>query len=84
MLREEAGKSTISLNSAAGHNLNTLLSLTDLEASIASDAKSRDDWNACLKWKSTRRYAAVQPSREFAQQFVAATRRICQWIKQRV
>ncbi len=76
----DGGRATPKLLGAEGHNLFLLVSLTDLELPLQSDFERKKDWGICLRWRSTWRYDPEPPRPEFAAEFVAAVRRVVEWI----
>ena len=72
------------IQGAKGHNLPLLLLLTDLEAGLNNAPDRRKDWAICLSWKSTWRYDPYPPTRQFAEDFVAAADRLYLWIERQL
>ena len=81
--RRNAGEHISNILGAEGHNLITLLSLTDLEARFTDDERKKD-WSLCVKWKSTWRYDPQPPKATDASQIVAAIERIYRWVEKQV
>lgn len=65
----------------AGHNLENLVSWTDLESQFDARSEIGRAWNICMRWSSTWRYSPKQPTIEDARQFVDAVDRVYRWVK---
>lgn len=72
------------LNTAAGHSLAFLISLTDIEKDLDTHISWKKDWGLCLKWKSTWRYNPQPISREDAREFIEAISRVYEWVRNRL
>ena len=79
--RRKSGEIIADIQGSAGHNLITLLLLTDLDIQIRTDKGAAKDWAICLKWSSSWRYDPSEPEREQAEAFVSAVRRFHHWVK---
>lgn len=82
--RRAAGEGIPNVLGAEGHRLPLLLSLTDLEAILATDHQRQRDWGICSKWKVSWRYDPNLPTASFAVEFVGATRDVYQWIQRQL
>ena len=69
------------LNSAEGHNLNLLVSLTDLGRQIAADPSTKKAWNICKTWKSTWRYDPTYADLEQAKKFFESVSYFYFWLE---
>lgn len=72
------------LMGAPGHQLRTLLSLTDLEGHYEARSELGRAWNICLRWDSTWRYSPKQPPYEDAKEFVEAVETVYRWVKSKL
>lgn len=77
---EAKGMNAELLSGSAGHNLLRLLAVTDLHTYLKSDPSVKKAWGECLKWRSTWRYNALAPTREYAVSFVESVQIIYRWI----
>ncbi len=82
--RRDSGEEIPEIQGNAGHNLVTLMNLTDLEPQVLTDKEIAKDRNVCIKWKSTWRYDPAAPERQQAEDFVSAVKRFHLWIKMRL
>lgn len=82
--REKMGLEPIKpiATSAAGHNLEYLLHLTDLESRL--DNTHRILFSVCAKWRSTWRYDPSSPSLKDAEAFLVAADTITRWIDRQI
>ena len=67
---------------AAGHDLEYLLQLSELETSLGSQQKI--NWNICKKWKSSWRYDPSSVDRRVAEEMVSAARSLVMWIRSQI
>ena len=72
------------LNSADGHNLKLLLSLTDIEKQMDSDRTAKKNWAVCSAWNSAGRYDPSPVRAEDAKYFVEAVLQYYAWLMRRM
>ena len=72
------------LNTADGHNLRLLISLTDMESLLAGNVSLLQQWAICLTWDAGWRYNPRPVRAERAREFVAAAAQIHAWIGRQI
>ena len=80
---QQKGVDASNLFSVKGHNIQLLLSFTDLEAApLPEDIKT--SLGICSKWKSTWRYSPDPVQTEYAREFVISAERIFEFVRNRI
>ena len=82
--RRRAGKKVKNILGSEGHNLISLLEMTNLDTQFSTNEDLIEAWGICVKWKSTWRYDFTDPSQEYAKEFIRATRRVHDWVKAQI
>jgi len=81
--RKTRGDRPWDLGGSKGHNLQLLLSATDLGAHMDAEQGIKSAFAVCAKWSSDRRYDPRVVAPDTARAFVDAARRVSGWVRAR-